>query len=512
MLPRRLAWALGLLLSLAACTARADMQLTVAFTNFSAPFSFLLPGRVPAGYDIDLVRMLVDQMNSRLPVGQPNRTIVFLEEPSIDALLDSVTLNSTATAFADLAVSALAVLPSRSAVLFSTPYLSTGLQIMIIPKSTRESFGKALLSPLPLFLALVYTLGLFCFAHVQWLVERWRNQSDFRRSYIEGLGDGLWWAVTTSTTGSGSKEPHSLLGKIVAVFLIFFGSVTSALLVASLSAGLASAVLDVQISSTSDLAGRFVGILAGRASAAYARDNIAALFTVYADLAAAMAGLRGGAVDAIIDNSPSLLYAAAQDGSAPYAVVGSLFDLVKLAIAMPRDSPYASEVNDALGALQQSGALDALYSKWFALPRTGDVAGTRAHVSAALLRVTSWVAVFAVLGSALACAGIFAVRTVRQAERAAQPGASASPLRDDYDEWIDEPRDAPRPTGWAANDVLRSDSASAGVELLAWDARAGSGAAALAPNAADELAAVRRELAELKGLVVRLLANTARQA
>ena len=45
-----------------------------------------------------------------------------------------------------------------------------------------------------------------------------------RKDNFSSFADALWWViVTTTTVGYGDKYPHSLLGRIIAVILMFFG-------------------------------------------------------------------------------------------------------------------------------------------------------------------------------------------------------------------------------------------------------------------------------------------------
>ncbi|MCX6283883.1 MAG: transporter substrate-binding domain-containing protein [Bacteroidetes bacterium] len=69
-----------------------------------------------------------------------------------------------------------------------------------------------------LFIFLIATI----FAVFLWLAERKGNALQFRPGFI-GVTDGIWWAfVTMTTVGYGDKIPKTRLGRILAIFWMFF--------------------------------------------------------------------------------------------------------------------------------------------------------------------------------------------------------------------------------------------------------------------------------------------------
>ena len=61
-------------------------------------------------------------------------------------------------------------------------------------------------------------LVLLAFAHLVWLVEKRKPDSDFHQGYLHGIEDALWWSLVTITTvGYGDKAPKTRLGRLIAV-------------------------------------------------------------------------------------------------------------------------------------------------------------------------------------------------------------------------------------------------------------------------------------------------------
>ena len=84
----------------------------------------------------------------------------------------------------------------------------------------------------------VYTHVIFLLvviiAHFVWLAERRGKVTDFRAQYLDGILDGLWWAVVTITTvGYGDKVPQTVPGRIWGVVWMNLGIIIFALVAAT---------------------------------------------------------------------------------------------------------------------------------------------------------------------------------------------------------------------------------------------------------------------------------------
>jgi polar amino acid transport system substrate-binding protein len=70
-------------------------------------------------------------------------------------------------------------------------------------------------------------------------------------------------------------------------------------------------------------------------------------------------------VDAVVFDSPALLYYATHDGRGLARIVGNVFHNEDYGIVFPTGSPLRKHVNEALLALRENGAYQRIYEEWF---------------------------------------------------------------------------------------------------------------------------------------------------
>ena len=70
-------------------------------------------------------------------------------------------------------------------------------------------------------------------------------------------------------------------------------------------------------------------------------------------------------VDAVVFDSPTILYYARNKGAGKVSVVGPFFDIQYYAFLFPQGSNLREPVNRALLKLRKNGRYDQLYNKWF---------------------------------------------------------------------------------------------------------------------------------------------------
>lgn len=273
---------------------------------------------------------------------------------------------------ANLGIAAISITSAREAEFeFSHPIMNAGLQIMVggAGKSGESSPLKDVLSLLFSWTSLAW-LGIAALlilvpAHVVWWYER--NQESGMiptRDYIPGIFYALYWAAGTLATQAESAPKH-WIGRIVAVLWMFTGVVFVALYTAQLAATLTVQQIASGINGPDDLAGKRVATTRGSTAATVVRQLGAQVVEVSA-IDEAYAALGRKTVDAVVFDSPVLLYYAANEGKGRVTIVGSPFRKEDYGIVFPRGSELRNRVNVTLLRMREDGAYQRIYDKWFA--------------------------------------------------------------------------------------------------------------------------------------------------
>ncbi len=88
-----------------------------------------------------------------------------------------------------------------------------------------------------------------------------------------------------------------------------------------------------------------------------------------ADVTAAFAAIESGAADAMVYDSPILLYYAGTRGRGRVVMAGPVFKPESYGIAFPLNSPLREDVNRALLRVRESGRYQEIYDRWFGRER-----------------------------------------------------------------------------------------------------------------------------------------------
>jgi polar amino acid transport system substrate-binding protein len=201
-------------------------------------------------------------------------------------------------------------------------------------------------------------------AHLIFLVERHhRNGIIPSTSYFPGIFHAMFWAAGTLAT-QADQMPRHWMARIVAVLWMFTGVVFVAFYTAQLTASLTAQQIRGSINSPQDLVGRIVGTARGSTAAIYLNE-IKAQVREFEDVDDLYNALLNQQVDAVVFDSPALLYYATHDGKGLARIVGSVFHKEDYGIVFPTGSPLRKHVNEALLALRENDRYQRIYDEWF---------------------------------------------------------------------------------------------------------------------------------------------------
>ncbi|EKE45267.1 extracellular solute-binding protein, family 3 [Oceaniovalibus guishaninsula JLT2003] len=196
------------------------------------------------------------------------------------------------------------------------------------------------------FLRLVLTMSvlLLIVGGIVWLVERRRNEDQFSRKPLQGLGDGFWWAgVTLTTIGYGDKAPITTLGRTVAMLWMMVGLAVSAALTAAIVtlAGAEASNLRSQI------ADKDVGVVSNSTSERFLRGREANII-IYSDMESMLDALEEGEDIEMAAGANLVLRDALRREGHSFTVEETQLDPIMVGFATAEGSPLRDAMNRAL--------------------------------------------------------------------------------------------------------------------------------------------------------------------
>ena len=121
-----------------------------------------------------------------------------------------------------------------------------------------------------------------------------------------------------------------------------------------------------KIKSLEDLKGKNVATKLGTTSADYVKKNAQAKeVKLYPNIDGAYMELATGGADAVLFDSPAVLYYSKTAGKDRTKVVGPLYMGQSYGIAFPQGSPLAEQSSIAILKLMENGTYAKIYKKWF---------------------------------------------------------------------------------------------------------------------------------------------------
>ncbi len=133
------------------------------------------------------------------------------------------------------------------------------------------------------------------------------------------------------------------------------------------------------ITGLDGMKGKTVGVDTGSTGDMWTTEHQAATgiagISRYEGLQPAMLDLQAGRIDGYVSDIPALLYYAKDKPQ--FAVVERIRTGEQYSVMFAKDAPLAAQVNDAITAMKQDGALAAIHETWFgAKPEAGLASST----------------------------------------------------------------------------------------------------------------------------------------
>lgn len=125
---------------------------------------------------------------------------------------------------------------------------------------------------------------------------------------------------------------------------------------------------DNTITKFSDLAGKKVGLKQGTAAASFMKSKYKANYVEFPNIDNAYLDLQAGNLDAVVHDSPNVLYYVKTAGDGKVKSTGETDSILPqhYGFAMQKNSSLTPKVNAALQALRADGTYNKIYVKWFA--------------------------------------------------------------------------------------------------------------------------------------------------
>jgi len=313
-----------------------DAPLKVAVYD-APPYGHVEPDGSIDGVSVDLWRRAAESLKREyrlVPVAQMEDILEGLERKDYDAAIGAITITPARLARVD----------------FSYPTHRSGVAVAVRqdigPMAALDSYGAVLGELVPL-IALTFAL-LIVMGVAMWLAER-QVRPHTHESVVDTLRDGVYWAVVTMTTvGYGDKTPKTTAGRVVAVFWML----ASVALISILSTSIVSRMTAERVAgglqiTEADLAGKRLAAVAHSSGAEYL-DERQLRYAPFDDLAAALAALARGQVDAVVNSVGALQYLVSTRFKNTIRPPQGVLEPAFMAVALPPGSPLKKSLDEVL--------------------------------------------------------------------------------------------------------------------------------------------------------------------
>ena len=268
---------------------------------------------------------------------------------------------------ADVSLGPLAITEEREKMFDLThPVFHSGMRIAVrqrnesgLVSAVRSMLSWKLLQLVGLAAALAVASG-----HLLWWCERGRNPRSFPPDYPRGVGEAIWWIISTIVTGGcDDKHVDGPLGRILALLWMIGGIGLIATFTSVLTATMTAERVTGMIQGPRDLAGRSIGCQEGSVTVQTIRQR-GGFPQEYATILDAIDALELGMVDAVVGEAQTLMYVINESGRNEVKLVGPIFDSFDYGLALPTSSPLREELNAVILQLREDGTLTRIQETW----------------------------------------------------------------------------------------------------------------------------------------------------
>ena len=268
---------------------------------------------------------------------------------------------------ADVSLGPLAITEEREKMFDLThPVFHSGMRIAVRQRNesgllpaVRSMLSWKLLQLIGLAVALGVVSG-----HLLWWCERGRNPRSFPPDYPRGVGEAIWWIISTIVTGGcDDKHVDGPLGRILALLWMIGGIGLIATFTSVLTATMTAERVTGMIQGPRDLAGRSIGCQEGSVTVQTIRQR-GGFPQEYATILDAIDALELGMVDAVAGEAQTLMYVINESGRNEVKLVGPIFDSFDYGLALPTSSPLREELNAVILQLREDGTLTRIQETW----------------------------------------------------------------------------------------------------------------------------------------------------
>ena len=245
---------------------------------------------------------------------------------------------------------------------FSQSYMKSGLSIAVPAESVgyrwvhifQGLFSEQILKAVGFMLLVSFAAGI-----IVWAFERRRNSEMFGGGTIEGIGQGIWWAmVTMATVGYGDKAPRTIGGRMIALVWMIFSIVFIASFTANITTSLTLHELKGKVRGFNDLHHARVGSIAGSEGFEFlSKQGIAVIpFQTFQE---GLQAVANKSIDAFVQDEQVLKYQVKREYPGRVQVLPGTFHEYFVSMALQKTSPLRKTTNSAL--LKFEGAFFAFW-------------------------------------------------------------------------------------------------------------------------------------------------------